>query len=358
MAQTVTNAVYKCKPGSTAGFRVLRAAILAVVILLCTGIAALADPALPDSTPTFPHIYINRSVIEADDFILIAEYDLPYAAPPADPANVNFIFELIDTDGVTKLGVTLPYPYSLFDYGYNLGVIAFYFNATDAPTWGESYIIRVITNPAPFSTITSYDTTVPSLAYSTQLSTDREAQQLELADRILEICDDLTAEYAVEIVSPQDTGLQFTSDGEVYFRSAVPGLQSMAPTLFFIQSVDFDNSSRTWGTDLSDTYKERLAGVDGIVGTGDDNWIMASIGGVANWINVPYLLIIGVVVIIVCVLLIRASIQRFGTPIAGYVASLLVVSCAGMLTMGLTVVAIIAFAMILFGGWFIFMRHA
>lgn len=361
MAQTVTNAVTLSKAGKTAGFRVIRIALILVILSILTLVIAppvLADPALPDSTPTFPRIYVNRSLIESGDFLLVAEYDLPYAVLPTDAANVNYIFELVDTDATTKLGAAEAYPYGAFDYGYNLGVVSFYFDAADAPTWGSNYILRVTTNPAKYSTLTSYDTTVPSIAYSTLGATATAAQQLELTTRLQTIIGDLTSEYGVELISSQDAGMQLTSYGESYFREAIPGLQSMAPLLFFVQNISYDTSTRTWGTSLGDTYKARLAGVDGIVGTADDNWIMASLVGVGDWLNIPFLLLIGGILVVVCVLLIKFSVQRFGTPVAGYVGSLLVVMCGGVLMMGFTVIAIIAFALILFGGWFIFMRHA
>ncbi len=351
------NAVFKYKAGK-AGFGILRITMLLIVMLLLCVTPVLADPALPDSTPVFSHIYINRSLIEANDFLIYAEYDIPYAVLPTDNASLNYIFELIDDDGVTKLGTALPYPEPGFDNGYNEGVTSFYFPAITAPTWGDNYTLRVVTNPSKFTTITAYDTAIGS-AYSLLLATDVDGNQMEVADNLRNtIITDLEIVYGYDLLASQDTGIKLTLSGESYFRNVIPELQVMAPDLFYVQGIEYDTSERTWGTSLSDFYQARLAGVDGIVGTADDNWIMASLTGVADWLNAPYILIVGIIFVAVCVWLIRASIQRFGTAVPGYAGSLLVVSCGGMLTLGFTVVAIIAFALILIGGWFIFMRHA
>lgn len=334
---------------------------LAVAFVLAATPVYAVDPADPDDDPTFPYIYANRSLLETNDFLLVAEYNLPYAVLPADPANINYIFELIDTDGVTKLGMALPYPYAAFDNGYNKGAVSWYFDAADfvalGMTWSDGFTIRVAQNPAKFATPTVYNTAVGATAYSSVANT-QTAQRAELAERVKVIATDLQTYYAVTLLSEQDTLTVFSSYGEAYFRQAIAGLQSLAPSIFFLQSASADTSSRVWGSTLSDTYKERLFGVDTLPGTADDHWIYTSLARVADDLNIPWMLLMGLICIAVCVLVIKVSNEKFFTPLPGYAGSLIVVSGFSMLALGMTLAGLIALAVTFIGGWFMFMRHA
>jgi len=333
--------------------------VIAVVATAMLPLAVYADPGDPDGV-SIPVIYVNRSLLEPSDFLLVFEYNLDYTVSglPTDPADVNYIFKLMDPTGVTQLGVTLPYPYN--DLGYNYGIAAFYFNAADTLallTWGFHYIIRIDQNPVPFTTPTAYDFVVPTGAYTALTST--EQNQTQLSNRILDIVDDLEIAWVSTLTESQDTGIVLDAAGESYIRYAIVGAQAMAPDIFFVQSLAADTTARVWGTSLSDTYKERLAGADGIYGTIDDNWIYTlSIKPVADALNIPVVLLFGGVAIAACVWLIYMSNKKFESPVAGYVGSLMIISCGGMLFLGLGVVAIIAFAMVTLGSYLLFLRKA
>lgn len=337
----------------------IRGVILLAVLGLCVpSVVVFAAPDLPDDDPTYSFIYVNRSLLETDDFLLVAEYNVPYETPPLpdDPINVNYIFELIAEDGVTKLGTGSPYPYE--DKGYNLGVISFYFSATDAPDWNKNYILRITGNPSKFPDPPVYSATIPLSAYSLLLSTDTEGNQEELAERIRILAAPLEISWDIVLLSAQDADILLTSAGETYFTNAIPGLRNMAPSLFFTQIVGADTSTRTWGTSLGDTYMARLYGVDGLPGTADDHWMYTAMATAADNFNIPYVLLVGIGVVGICVVLIWQSSQKFGTAMPGYVGSLLVVMCGGILTMGFTVIALVTLALVLGGGWFLFMRKA
>lgn len=345
------NADKLCKARTTAGLRWLRiAALLFAILSIFVFAIPVAAAALPDTTPTFLYTYVNRSLLETNDILFYACYDLPYATLPSKVACSTFIFELIDTDGVTVLASTedTGKPYTYHDRGFNIGLVSFYFAAADNPGWGGLYTLRIKGDPAEFVTPPTYDTVLTAEAYSTLDSSNTTGNQDELAARIRTISGPLSVEFGVDLFSFQDQVTVLTAAGETYFVNSIPELQYMAPSLFYFQSANMDASERTWGTSLSDTYKLRLVGT----------WIQDSFDNLADWVNVPTVLIIGVVMVVVCVVLIRISMRRFGTAVPGYVGSLLVLMCFGILALGFTVVAIVAFALIFAAGWFAFMRHS
>lgn len=344
------NADKLCKPGNTAGFRVLRfAVLLALLIILIYPLPALAA-ALPDTNPNFLYIFVNRSLLETNDYLLYACYNLPYTTPPSSAACNTFIFELIDTDGVTVLASTedTGKPYTYHDRGYNLGVVSFYFAAADNPGWGDLFTLRIKGDPAEFGTPPVYDTVLTASAYSSLTASNVTGNQEEVATNVKTITGPLSVEFGIELMSYQDQVVVLTSAGEIYFLNAIPELNYMAPNLFYFQPLTPDASTRAWGTALGDTYKTRLTGT----------WFMDAMDDVADWVNVPTILIMGIIMVALCVFVIYQSNKRFGTPIPGYAGSLLVVSGMGILMMGFTVIAIIAFTLVFVGGWFLFFRHS
>lgn len=319
---------------------------MAVILAIGTTLPVFADPANPDDVQ-IPTIYVNRGLLEDDDFLLVAYYDVAYAVLPADPIDTNFVFRLIDTDGTTVLGNVLAYPYN--DLGYGCGIVSFYFDATSAPTWGQNYKIRISGNPAVFATPPTYEFVVGTGDYTGLAGTDTEGNQTQLANRLLGLVQDLENEWSITLTSEQDTGTVLSGNGENYIRNAILGSQAMAPSIFFLQSAEVDTSSRVWGTSLHDTYQHRL-----------DAWSMGTdaLQGVADELNIPFILLIGVIVMGVCVFVIYKSQQKFGNAMPGVAASLMVLICGGMLYLGMTLIGLTAFALIVTGSYFLFFRKA
>jgi hypothetical protein len=228
--------------------------------------------------------------------------------------------------------------------------------------WGNvaDYSVQLTGSPSVFAAPVPVYDSIDSADYAVTadvwtIATD---YHVALADGLITIAQTLEQEWQVVLLDEQDTKTVLSSNGEKLFRNAIPGIQTMAPSLFYIQDEAADVSARTWGTSLDTTYTARLAGVDGIIGTADDNWIAGSIEGVADWLNIPWLLFIGLIAVALCVFVIWKSSTRFGTPVPGYVAALIVVLCVSMLALGLTVMAIIALVLVIAGGWLLFMRRA
>ena len=312
----------------------------------------------PDSVPDIHVLKAYQDLLEADDCLFVILADISYGTIPSIPVSRAFKWAL--THSGDEVGWNIGY--AMNDNGYGFNVYSLYFTAASAIEWGNTtdYEVQLSGSPAVFSiTIPVYDagdsgdyvvgadTWVVSSDYPKTLAVD-----------VLKIARTLEQEWQVVLLDEQDTKTVLSSNGEKLFRNAIPNIQAMAPSLFYVRYSGADVSDRTWGTSLDDYYKERLLGADGVPGGGDDTWIATSFIGLADWINVPYLLMIGLTCISCCVYVIWQSNKRYGTPLPGYVGALLIVFCFSMLALGLTIAAIIAMAIVIGTGWLLFMRKA
>lgn len=313
----------------------------------------------PDSMPEILLLQAYKDLIETDDCLFLILADIPYNTLPNIPVNRSFVWSLIYT-GVGQIGWNVGY--SMHDLGYNLNLFALYFDAADSIDWvndTDYYIalegtgVSFPTNPplydvtdSPEYAVTS-DTWVSSTDYNTKLSTD-----------LLSIMSTLEQEWQITLLDEQDTKTVLSSNGEKFLRNVIPGVQFMAQGIFFVQnlSIEADVAGRTWGTSLDQTYKQRLLGPDGQPGGGDDNWIAGSFLGVADWLNVPWLVFMGIVCLGICAFVTGLSVRKYQSPTAGYIASLLVVMCFGLLVLGLVLVGFIAFVIVAIAGWYMFKR--
>ncbi len=279
------------------------------------------------------------------DRIYIVQYDLIYDIYPTDfTAKDSYIFQLLDTGG-NLLGSQLCYPY--FNRGYGQGVVAFYFPAAGAPAWGGAYTLRITGNPTIFTgTLPSKDFVLDSSNYTT-LSVHADTQAF-MCTTIIRIAEDLEQEWQTTLLSQEDPGTVLSATGEAYFRSAIPNIQNLAPCLFYIQDISVDTSTRAWDTSLGDTYKTRL----------DGTFIKSGFQGLADTLNIPLVLIYGGLCLIACVWLIYQSQKRFQTAVPGYVGSLMVILCAGIMVLGFTLISIVALVLVIAAGWLLFMRRA
>jgi len=311
----------------------------------------------PDDTD-IREVYVFRNLLTDDvvnyDQLYVVHYDIAYAVTPLDyTVKESFIFELRDGAGAL-IGSQLAYAYA--NSGYGQGVVAFYFDETEAPAWGGGYTVRITKNPVIPTVIPNHDMVLDATNYSA--STDHETNQQALADTILDICEYLESEWLISLTSEQDSGTTLSSSGEKYFRTTIAGIQTMAPALFFLQSATIDTSTRTWGSSLSETYESRLYGADGISGTADDNWMKIAIQRPLDELNISYTLGIGLLVVIICVILVWQSHKHFQSAMPGYVGSCIVILAAGILTLGFAVIFFVALLLVLAGGWLLFMKKA
>lgn len=313
----------------------------------------------PDRTPQVITLYAYQDLLEADDCLFVILANIPYRTTPEIPVSRAYLWSLMDTG--TELGWNVGY--AMNDNGYNYNVFSLYFDAAAAIDWGNDtdYNVQLSGSPSVFvpPNIPSYDQLDdPNYAVTSDTWVTSSNYAAKLTEDILTLAKTLEQEWQIVLLDEQDTKTVLSSNGEKLFRNAIPGIQSMAPGLFYVQTAQADVSPRAWGTSLDTTYKERLLGADGIPGTGDDTWIAASLTPLADWINIPWLMLIGLITLGLCVFVIWKSNQKFNTPAPGYVGSLLVILCSSMLAFGLTIAALITLGLVIVAGYLMFLRRA
>lgn len=311
----------------------------------------------PDSTPRIRSLKVYKDLLEADDCLFVILANISYANTPSIPIDRAFTWTLLH-NGVPIGSNT---GYAMHDYGYGYNIHSLYFNAASAIDWGNltAYSLQLAGNPDAFNSPVVYDTS-DSAEYqvaSTSWVVSTNYRET-LAVDLIGIAKTLEQEWQVVLMDEQDTRTVLSANGEKLFRNAIPNVQAMAPSLFYVQAAGSDVAPRAWSTSLDTTYKGRLLGADGIAGTADDTWVAAALVPLADWINIPWLLLIGLITLALCVYVIYQSNRRFNTPVPGYIGSLIVIMCVGMLALGLTILAIIGLAIVIGAGYLMFMRRA
>jgi len=291
--------------------RIAGAILLPVVILFGLALPVLAtDP--PDSAPTISDVHANVYLIESGDVLIYGKYNIPYATLPPDDAGQTYIFRLLDTDGVTPLGVVTPFPQ--FDNGYNEGVFGFYFSAADNLTVDQSYIIRIGQNPAFFDSPQTYDYSMSVSEWTS--ATSKDDNRAELTISIISLAGDLESAHDVDLLESSVGGTVLSDPiGENYFRGAIYGLQAMCPDLFLVQSLAWDTTDQDWNTTEFDEYGTRFSGT--FIGTASDN-TSATFG-----LSTPSLMTIIFALPIIITLVIVSSI-KFKKAEPGWLATCLV----------------------------------
>lgn len=312
---------------------------------------------LPDSTPRIYSLKAYRDLIEADDCLFIILADIPYSNTPTIPIDRAYTWTLLQAS--VPIGSNTGY--AMHDYGYGFNVHSLYFDAAAAIDWGNptAYSLELSGNPDVFTTPPIYDTS-DSAEYQINSATwvNSTDYRASLAADLIAIAKTLEQEWQIILMDEQDTRTVLSSNGEKLFRNAIPNVQVMAPALFYVQSTGADVSGRAWGTSLDEAYRVRLLGPDETAGTADDPWMTAALVPTADWLNIPFALLIGIICLGLCVYIIYKSNRKYNTAWPGYVASLLVLMCFGMLFMGLTIVAIIAMGIVIGASWLLFFRKS
>lgn len=223
-----------------------------VVMLLFPAVAYAMDD--PDQIE-IKSVEVFRNLNETGDFTVIFHYNLEYGTLPDDAADDTFLFQLWSPGLASLLGSNTPFPY--FHSGYDHGAGSLHFDAASSPTWEAANVLRIVGNPA-------YFTDPPTLDYALQTGDyDTSENQTAAADScgnyVIDILQALEIQYDTDLTLAMETGTVLNGVGESYSRSAIPGLQAMAPQIFFIQETAVSYDDRTWATTQADIYEERYA---------------------------------------------------------------------------------------------------
>jgi len=223
-----------------------------------------ADTPDPDNDPTIEEINIYRNLLVTGDWLTLIYANIPYGIPPSTSVSQTFIWRLMHTDNVTELGDTIGCAYNDDGYGYN--VYSMYLSATEVGAkgmvWGTPYTIRLSGNPAVFDTPPIYNYVVNAGDYSTE--TVQSNVQAELASRIFVLAADLDTKWGLStiysLLTQNETATVLSIYGEAFFRCAIHGLQSMAPTAFSVIIRVIDVPSRNWTSEYSTNLTNQWAG--------------------------------------------------------------------------------------------------
>ncbi len=241
---------------------------LATILVLSFAQPVYADTANPDSPPSVDQKYVYRNLLETGDVLYVWYANIPYATPPSTPVTETFIWRLYD--GAILLGSTVGSAYQKGGYGYN--VYSMYFDNTTAPTWGSTYDLHLNGNPTVFLSPPEYLFQINASAYTSL--TDQVDTQVALATTILALATDLNTQWALAAayyLTEEGTAATILSlYGQAVFRSAIYGLQGMAPALFEYVIGDINAPDRTWATTYSDNLTNQWAGT--WVQTAQEGW--------------------------------------------------------------------------------------
>lgn len=234
--------------------------LVALVVFSVMPALPVSAAALPDSTPTIETKKCYRNLLEPGDFLIVWEQNIPYAVPPSDPITEVFLWEFIDTDGVTVLGTWSGWAYE--DDGYNYQCGSMYFDAAAGLVWDPvgGYTLRLRGNPLAFASPPVYDYPITSDEYSTMVLT-ADVQE-ELALDVLLIAQDLDLQWGLtaSLINDDETGQTLSIFGQAYFRGAIYGIQALAPSLFPLAVTTIDLTDRTWTDAYVATLETQYAG--------------------------------------------------------------------------------------------------
>jgi hypothetical protein len=327
--------------------RFFKAILFFLVIFSTFGISlpVYADTLQPTSV-SVSNFHVYRHLLQPDDFLVVADYDIEYGAIPTLNIDKTFIFRLLDTDNVTELGSFLAYP--AYTGGYGQGVISFYFDNVTAPAWGLSYPIRVDENPSAFITPLFFNFSLSASNYSS--ATTQAQSRNEMYADIIARAQALSLVYAVALTDNSGGITVLSAYGEAYFRMAIPGIDSLCPQLFYIQVQNPDYTKRTWSytfaTLLSDTFS----------GT----FMMTGEQGLADLFGVGRQTMWGIVTFILAIFAMWLfSMKPFQVTQPGFIDACVVILFATLLGWFSPVFhALIAFMFVMMGGLVLFINKS
>ena len=251
-----------------------------------------------------------QNTVESNDILFIANYNIDYGTIPTETVTEAFIFRLMD--GTTELGSTAPF--SFVNSGYDEGVVALYFSASDVDligvTWEDpNYEVRLQGNPSLFA---SPPVVVnASIDWNSVLTT-----KSDLRDFLNGLAISLQLNWIpytdpdIELLTNAADGNVFTQEGEDYFGNVVPNVRVATPQLFTGRTTLPIITDRTFTL----SYRDQLL----------QFWDTSSIGialqGAANVFNTPRSLITTLGLIAFNVTIIMAMIKA--NPAAGQIAPL------------------------------------
>lgn len=230
--------------------------LIAVTAMPCLPVKAetIAQP----TTLSLVSVEVYRHLLEADDQLYIAYYNIAYTAYPTTSAQAAYLGRLLASNG-TELSSTSPYAFN--NSGYGQGIFTIYFPASTAPAWSGNYTMRLEGNPLQ----TWAGGTIPltSMNPFTKWSTSTSIADTstELGTRIVYLATLLNTAWGITTMTQLVSGSTVLgTNGELYFCSLVPSLQTVCPQIFSSASVPVRKDIKTKNVTAATTIFGTLAG--------------------------------------------------------------------------------------------------
>ncbi len=233
---------------------------------------AIADP---DSI-SIQGVRAYDSVLEADDLLIVVEYNLAYTTLPDEIISDAYLGRFLRDS--TELKSVEPFAFN--DKGFGRGVYSLYWTAVqksadsiefDNPN-SENYQVRLQGKVGVFTG------SVPTIASSSIVWTN----ELNTAALLFQDIETVARKFEndtgwnddpdfADLINDQGGAVQFTLTGETYFSNAIPQLITMIPAMFSLakESPDFsekpdsrsfaNDKDQFWNGNWIDTHFDFLA---------------------------------------------------------------------------------------------------
>lgn len=315
------------------------APIIALILILSISwpVYAISNP---DSAPLIEDVYVFRNALETGDMFIVLKENTPYATPPADKYADCFVWQLYDPTDTYEIAQATGYDYH--DDGYNENIISFYFSADDAPDWGEAYYLRLVGTPSAFASPPVYQFQLAEDDYS-ELTEPLEVLSA-ISTLILVWANELNTDWDLDpddyLTSEGTTGNILSFDGQVFFRGAIYGIQSLAPYAFDLQIQDITNEPRDWDYEYSTNMTTAFSGT--YIGDGADD--------ANDMLGAPGYNLFGLIMtLLICAAMIGGCMWMNGNLWIGAIfASAILVVCGRMSMIGMGELGLVASLMWIF----------
>ena len=232
------------------------AAILVAVLLIVGSQPVLASIASPD-TLQIQDVQVYENGRESGDQTWLITYYIHYGTEPDETATELFILRLLDSG---ESEITSTKPYAFYNDGYDLGVMAFYLDADDAPEFESSLTVQLTGNPLADWTGDVPVTTTDGITWTT----GETAQIREIiSTRIIYLATELEQACTTEMITAAQGTTILSDTGAAYFLRVVPYLRTIAPYALgqYTFTPDFPDGDVT----DSDYAAELESGIDGTI---------------------------------------------------------------------------------------------
>jgi hypothetical protein len=230
--------------------RLRKLAIAILVVAMCvitplTPCFAIANP----TSITIHTLKVFQNIFETGDILFVCSYDIAYTVEPTEDCEDAFLFNLYGTNGTTLIAQR-----AVQYYQYN--ITSLYFNATAAAslTWETAYKLKIVGNPALFTTLVEGTNMVTwTLSSSDYITGAMADSQSYLRSHCITLAQNLEDNWATTLLVTTADGQVLNTDGRTVFLDAIPGLDGVIKDLFQLSSSGMDITWDTHDDDLQQT---------------------------------------------------------------------------------------------------------